>query len=116
MKKFSTLGSQDNAAQRVTVIGVDLAKNVFALHGINAAGAPILVRPNVRRDQLLKLLVQLPPCVIGMEACSGAHHLARALIPFGHTPKLMHGQAALSATCSTTSLRSTNASMNTTST
>lgn len=89
MKKFSTLGSQDNAAQRVTVIGVDLAKNVFALHGINAAGTPILVRPNIRRDQLLNLLAQLPPCIVGMEACSGAHHLARALIPFGHTPKLM---------------------------
>jgi transposase len=89
MKKFSTLGSQDNAAQRVTVIGVDLAKNVFALHGINAAGVPILVRPNVRRDQLLNLLAQLPPCIIGMEACSGAHHLARSVIPFGHTPKLM---------------------------
>lgn len=44
MKKFSTLASQDNAAQRVTVIGVDLAKNVFALHGVNAAGVPILVR------------------------------------------------------------------------
>jgi transposase len=89
MKKFSTSGSQDNPAQRVTVIGVDLAKNVFALHGINSAGNPILVRPKVRRDQLLDLLAQLPPCVIGMEACSGAHHLARALIPFGHTPKLM---------------------------
>lgn len=89
MKKFSTIGSQDNAAQRATVIGVDLAKSVFALHGINAAGVPILVRPNVRRDQLLNLLAQLPPCIVGMEACCGAHHLARLLIPFGHTPKLM---------------------------
>jgi transposase len=76
-------------AQRVTVIGVGLAKNVFALHGINSAGVPILVRPDVRRDQLLDLLAQLSPCIIGMEACSGAHHLARALISFGHTPKLM---------------------------
>jgi transposase len=89
MKKFSTSGSIDNAARRITVIGIDLAKNVFALHGVNSSGVPILVRPNVRRDQLLDLLAQLPPCVIGMEACSGAHHLARALIPFGHTPKLM---------------------------
>lgn len=89
MKKSSTLRSQDNAAQRVTVIGVDLAKSVFALHGINEAGVPILVRPKVRRDQLLDLLAKLPPCVVGMEACSGAHHLARSLIPFGHTPKLM---------------------------
>ncbi|MFX8653192.1 IS110 family transposase, partial [Acinetobacter baumannii] len=67
----------------------DLTKNVFAIHGINAAGKVILVKPAVRRDQLLELLANLPPCIIGMEACSGAHHWARLLIPFGHTPKLM---------------------------
>jgi transposase len=62
---------------------------VFALHGVNSSGVPILVRPNVRREQFLDLLAQLPPCVIGIEACRGAHDLARALIPFGHTPKMM---------------------------
>jgi transposase len=49
------------AAHDVTVVGIDLAKNVFAVHGINAGGKPCLVRPNVRRDQLLELLAQLPP-------------------------------------------------------
>jgi transposase len=77
------------AAHDVTVVGIDLAKNVFAVHGIDASGKPCLVRPNVRRDQLLELLAQLPPCVIGMEACSGAHYWARTLIQFGHTPRLM---------------------------
>ena len=89
MSKLSTLTAIDNATNIVTVIGIDLAKNVFALHAINGAGKPILVRPSVRRDQLLDLLAQLPPCIVGMEACSGAHHWARALIKFGHTPKLM---------------------------
>lgn len=89
MNKIDTLTAIDGAANIVTVIGIDLAKNVFALHGINAAGKPVLVRPNVRRDQLLDLLAQLPPCTIGMEACTGAHHWARALIRFGHTPRLM---------------------------
>jgi len=48
-----------------------------------------LVRPSVRREQLLELVATLTPCVIGMEACSGAHHWARAFGALGHTPKLM---------------------------
>ena len=87
MKKFIT--GAVGSANDVTVLGIDLAKNVFAVHGVNASGKPCLVRPNVRRDQLLDLLAQVPPCIIGMEACSGAHHLARTLVQFGHTPKLM---------------------------
>lgn len=89
MNKLSTLAAKDGAENIVTVIGMDLAKNVFALHGINSAGKAIMVRPRVRRDQLLDVLARLPPCVIGMEACSGAHHWARALLALGHTPKLM---------------------------
>src|SRR5206468_3297850 len=50
---------------------------------------PVLVRPAVRREQLLELLAQLSPCIIGMEACSGAHHWARHLLNMGHAPKLM---------------------------
>lgn len=87
MKKFSTMNV--GATHDVQFVGVDLAKNVFAVHAVNKQGVPCLVRPNVRRDQLIDLLAQLPPCVIGMEACSGAHHLARTLRQFGHTPKLM---------------------------
>ncbi|MES2297502.1 MAG: IS110 family transposase [Pseudomonadota bacterium] len=89
MNKLSTVASNGGAENVVTVLGIDLAKNVFALHGVNAFGKVVLARPNVRRDQLLDVLAKLPPCMIGMEACSGAHHWARALIALGHTAKLM---------------------------
>lgn len=72
MEKHITTAFQDGAANTVCVVGIDLAKNIFAIHGVNAAGKPVLVRPRVRRDQLLALLAKLPPCIIGMEACSGA--------------------------------------------
>jgi transposase len=61
----------------IVTIGIDLAKNVFAVHGVDATGKPALVRPNVARAKLLELIASLPPCLIGMEACSGAHHWAR---------------------------------------
>ena len=89
MQKITTNLAANAGSETVTVIGIDLAKNVFAVHGVNAAGKPVLVRPNVRRDQLLDLLAQLPPCIVGMEACTGAHHFARQLVKLGHTPKLM---------------------------
>ncbi|MET3605306.1 hypothetical protein ABIC99_003133 [Sphaerotilus sulfidivorans] len=58
-------------------LGIDLAKNVFVLHGVDATGKPCLVRPQVRRDQLAELVARLPPCAIGMEACSGTRHAGR---------------------------------------
>src|SRR5688572_13745880 len=73
----------------IVFVGIDLAKNVFALHGVNEHGKPVLVRPRVRRDQLLSVVAALPPCTIGMEACSGAHHWARLFQPYGHTVRLM---------------------------
>ncbi|MDB5300640.1 MAG: transposase family protein [Phycisphaerales bacterium] len=82
---LSTLPVVDNAADIVTVSGIDLAKNLFAIHGTNAAGKTLLVRPRMRRHQLLDMLAQLPLCIIGMEACSGAHHWAPASVAFGHT-------------------------------
>lgn len=54
----------------IITLGIDLAKNVFALHGVDQSGKPDLVRPKVARGQLLDTVVQLPPCLIGMEACS----------------------------------------------
>ena len=73
----------------IVFLGIDLAKNVFALHGVDAAGRASLVRPVVRRDQLLEMVAKLSPCTIGMEACSGAHHWARQFLAFGHTVRLM---------------------------
>ena len=73
----------------IVTIGIDLAKNVFAVHGVDATGKPALVRPSVPRAKLLELIASLPPCLIGMEACSGAHHWAREFQKFGHTVRLM---------------------------
>ena len=70
-------------------VGIDLAKNVFALHGVNEIGQVDLRRPSVPRAKLHELVAALPPCTIGMEACSGAHHWARLFAQHGHTVKLM---------------------------
>lgn len=58
----------------IITIGIDLAKNIFAVHGVNEAGKSELVKPKVSREQLLPLVVNLPPCLIGMEACTGERH------------------------------------------
>ena len=73
----------------IVAVGVDLAKNVFAVHGVDETGKVVLLKPKVKRADLLTLLRSLPPCLIGMEACSGAHHWARELIKSGHDARLM---------------------------
>lgn len=73
----------------IVFVGIDLAKNVFAVHGVDETGRPALVRPSVARAKLLELIAALAPCTIGMEACSGAHHWARLFQVHGHTVKLM---------------------------
>jgi transposase len=72
----------------IMTVGIDLAKNVFSVHGVDENGKVVL-RRTVRRDQLLELIATLPPCVIAMEACSGSHHWARQFAVLGHTPKLI---------------------------
>lgn len=76
----------------ILFVGIDLAKSVFALHGVNEQGKAVLVAPKVPRDKLLGMVAALPPCTIGMEACSGAHHWARQFAQFGHTVRLMAAQ------------------------
>lgn len=73
----------------IIAIGIDLAKNVFAVHGVDEAGKAVLVKPSVRRDALLELVAKLRPCLIGMEACSGAHHWARQFQALGHTVRII---------------------------
>ena len=73
---------------KITTVGVDLAKSVFSVHGVDEHGRPTL-RKTVRRGKLLELFAQLPACVVGMEACSGAHHWARELSRLGHAPRIM---------------------------
>jgi transposase len=72
----------------ITTVGIDLAKNVFALHGVDGSGHVVL-RRTVRRERLAPLVAQLPACLIGMEACSGAHQWARQFAEFGHVVRLM---------------------------
>ena len=72
----------------VITIGVDLAKNVFQVHGIDAEGAVVACR-QLRRAQVLPFFKKQPPCLVGMEACATAHHWARQLIELGHEVKLM---------------------------
>lgn len=73
----------------IITVGIDLAKHIFAVHGVSETGQANLIKPRVPRDQLLALIAQLPPCTIGMEACTGAHHWARLFSQHGHTVKLM---------------------------
>ena len=71
----------------IVTVGSDLAKNVFAVHGVDETGKPALVRPDVKRAALRELIAKLAPSHIGMEACSGAHHRARDCAKSGHTPR-----------------------------
>lgn len=72
----------------IQTIGIDLAKNVFSIHGVDAYGKCVL-RKTVKRNKLLEIFANLPPCLVGMEACSGAHHWAKELSKLGHTPRIM---------------------------
>jgi transposase len=76
---------------KVTTVGLDLAKSVFTVHGVDERGNTVL-RKTVRRAKVLELFVQLPACVVGMEACSGAQHWARELRKLGHDPRIMAGE------------------------
>ncbi|AGX86213.1 transposase [Candidatus Symbiobacter mobilis CR] len=73
----------------IVTVGIDLAKNVFAVHGVDSSGNAVLIRPHVPRAKLLELIASLPPCLIGMEACSGAHHWVRQFATFGHSVRWM---------------------------
>jgi len=74
--------------KEVITIGVDLAKNVFQVHGVDAEGAAVVGR-QLRRSQVLPFFRKQPSCLVGMEACATAHHWARQLIELGHEVKLM---------------------------
>lgn len=76
---------------QVTTVGIDLAKNIFHVHGVDQAGQVAFSKP-LRRAQLAEFFVRLPPCLIGMEACSGAHFWARKLAALGHTARLISPQ------------------------
>jgi transposase len=88
------IGCSEHSQQRepsmvnVTTIGVDLAKSVFQLHGVDAEGSAVL-RRQLKRSQMLEFFQRQPTCLIGMEACAGAHYWARELVKLGHDVRLM---------------------------
>ena len=73
---------------QITTIGLDIAKNVFQVHGIDVA-EKVVVRKQLRRGQVMKFFEALSPCLIGMEACATAHYWARELMKLGHEVRLM---------------------------
>lgn len=86
MKKYIKKGGI-----RIKVLGIDLAKQSFQLHGVDESGQTVL-RKKLTRAKLVEFIAQLPPCLIGMEACGGAHHWVRVFKQFGHTAKMMAPQ------------------------
>src|SRR4029077_5845589 len=73
---------------RIAVLGVDLGKNVCSIVGLDASGAVVL-RRRVRGDTLIELVPKLPACIVGMEACCGAHHIGGVFAAQGHDVRLM---------------------------
>jgi len=76
---------------KITTVGIDLAKVVFQVHGVDERGTPV-VRKQLKRSEVSSYFANLQPCLIGMEACGSAHYWARKLQEFGHTVKLMSPQ------------------------
>jgi transposase len=79
------------STMNVTTVGIDLAKSVFQIHGVNNNGKAVL-RKQLKRQQVAEYFANLPPCLIGMEACGSAHHWARKLQAIGHKVRLMAPQ------------------------
>ena len=75
----------------ITTIGLDLAKHVFQVHGIDAEGTTV-VRKRLRRGQVLAFFSRIPRCLVGLEACATAHYWARELTALGHEVRLMPAQ------------------------
>ena len=76
---------------KITTMGIDLAKTVFQVHGVDAHGRTVS-KKQIKRDQLRVFLTRLEPCLIGMEACGSAHYWARRCEEFGHTIRLIAPQ------------------------
>ena len=76
---------------KVTTVGIDLAKSVFQVHGVDERGKAVL-RKKLKRVQVAKFFANMPACLVGMEACGGAHYWGRKLVGLCRTVKLMAPQ------------------------
>ena len=74
--------------EAVKVIGFDIAKSVFQVHGLNAEGK-VIIRRQLKRRHVLPFFQKLPPCLVGIEACASSHYWSRELQALGHTVRLM---------------------------
>ena len=74
--------------QTITTIGLDIAKSVFQVHGVDGTGQ-VVVRRQLKRRYVLAFFQTLPPCLVGIEACASSHHWSRELQALGHTVRLM---------------------------
>ncbi len=72
----------------ISVLGIDIGKNIFSLVGLDVAGRVVL-RRRAKRETVMALAAKLPPCIVAMEACCGAHHLGRIFAAHGHETRLM---------------------------
>jgi transposase len=82
---------REPSMSEITTVGLDLAKNIFQVHGVDQTGTAIVIR-RLRRSQVIAFFAGLPPCLVGMEACATAHHWARELTKLGHEVRLMPPQ------------------------
>lgn len=80
--------------KQITTIGLDLAKQVFQVHGADAEGSPIFNR-KLRRAEVLRFFEKLPPCLVGMEACGGSHYWAREIAALGARDRGVRSRRAL---------------------
>src|ERR1700746_932873 len=83
-----SLDSEELPMQTITTIGLDIAKSVFQVHGIDANGQ-VVIRRQLKRRYILAFFQKLPPCLVGIEACASSHHWSRELQALGHTVRLM---------------------------
>lgn len=74
--------------EKISIVSVDLAKNIFQVHGATADGRPVFSK-QVRRSKLLSLLAGIPTCTVAMEACASSHHWGREIGKLGHTVKMI---------------------------
>ena len=74
--------------QTITTSGLDIAKSVFQVHGVDAAGH-VVIRRQLKRRSVLAFFQKLPSCLVGIEACASSHHWSRELQALGHTVRLM---------------------------
>jgi transposase len=84
----ATHDSEEPSMQTITTIGLDIAKSVFQVHGIDAEGN-VIIRRQLKRRYVLAFFQKLPPCLVGIEACASSHYWSRELQALGHIVRLM---------------------------